>query len=222
MKHFLFILSLWIATTPYAQEHAGSDLQGLYFSFGAMPALKPGTPIVGSSSNDLNESIEETLLHNPAVFEDIEATVGYKEGPLRFEFGIRRANFNFTPPDGSSYFDGPINAPNIGPIGGLFYDFDLSDEEHDEIFYIGTTFGILRSRLGDHDDGILTNINGIIEAGILVGIGGSTDFKAAFELVRMGDFFYGSNATDGSSFWRKPYNRYVFKMGFVHFFTKNP
>ena len=91
---------------------------------------------------------------------------------------------------------------------GFYYDGDLSQAEHDEIFYVGTRLALLHLE-GPFEGDWTSAVD--LEAGVLVGLGGSTDVQLALKFERMGPWEVGGVEE------MPAYNRYLVKLGFLHF-----
>ena len=202
-------------------------------------------------------------------FENVDLVLGYKKkGNIRVEGGFKWTTFrlgsasvtdtysDFTSPslgdpggyEGRSGDRGIVGigsfgaiADNLGFTGGLSYDYDRSQGGYDEIYYFGSSIGLMRSRLsngsnllgGESEDGDDWAPLHQVEGGLLLGVTESIDVQIAFQVMRIGGLIgfgdgtigapgtnYGTSVSD-VSFNVAPYNRYVLKFGILRFFGQN-
>ncbi len=232
-------------TGHHGHFRRGSN-QGTYFLMALTPTIQApnGELAVVQDGEDLWRM--ETGFTN-RFFESAEVAIGQRKNNLRFQVGANWVRLNNNP-DNVTYlhpflfplaFD-PVeqfsdgNTNNLGIRGGIFVDLlDRSQGDYDEIYYVGTSVGLVRSAFHSNseimpgsDASMVTTHE--LEVGALYGLTASTNLQIAFQVLRVGNMLW-SESGQGVSFDAgvgreasfRPYTRYMVKIGLMHFFARH-
>ena len=197
-------------------------------------AVTPSTRVLSTSFSrgESSDARGGTLNLANRFFENLEFTLGHRftndrGSGLRLqssfkwmkfrESGFKNSHLEFAPIGVS--LDGETTM--LGLLGGAYYDFNMIDNHSwDDIIYIGSSVGLVKmSALTGKAD--LNGPNSRVlqtEAGFLLGLTTQTDLQLGFEYMRIRptDFIM----SNGEAFNLGRFDRYMAKVGILHFFKK--
>ena len=208
-----------------AFEDDGDDRrQGVYFGAAAAHVLNAPNPtfaVVMDGAADMTGEIRAT----DDFLNDAEVFVGSRFGRVRIEGAVDWTRTNLGGNDGSPGSLGTSDA--LGFAGGAFYDF--FGEGYGNVFYLGTRVGLVRVGLTETGGGSDWASTATLEIGSDFDVSDSVDMRLGVEWTRVGGgLLIGTDlgASElvlphpGGAVQVDPYDRYVAKVGILHFFGR--
>ena len=207
--------------------------QGLYISGSINPILYAPNPNFAIVFDDIKMS--GAVPYNTKFLQSTEVGLGYKFKNVRVEGDVKWIRFHLGTPqvhtaeiaslptygeNGESYadqiqftIDEDAQADNIGFLGKLYYDWDLTDFDFDGAFiYVGSGFGVVRSGATEATEAADWTSIFNIDLGTILELTDSTHFKVGYEYMRFGATDYGAITLD-------PYDRHAAVVG-IHVYKR--